>query len=138
MASRRVKIPDLALTLEKIMEEYQNDIRTNVREITQKVAGAGAKQLRAVSHDEFGTSDREKPYSKGWTVENASTRLTDESIIWNTTNPGLVHLLEYGHAIKRGGRTVGEYKGKEHVTGIAEKLTTEYEEGVLNVIRRYQ
>lgn len=134
--AKRTKVADLAVVIGKIVQSYSTDLAGNVREVVQKVAKAGTNELRQVSKDRFGQSDREKTYAAGWGMTSTGTLYVPSATIWNKTNPGLVHLLEHGHAIRRGGRTVGTAKAHPHVAEVEEKLTQTYEREVIDAIQR--
>lgn len=134
--ARRTKAADLAIVIGKIVEDYGDSLTNNLTEVTKKVARAGASELRGVSRDKFGQSDRDKPYASGWGVTDTGTRLAPSATVWNRTNPGLVHLLEHGHAIRRGGRTVGVARAFPHVQQVEEEMVREYEKEVVNAIHR--
>lgn len=134
--ARKTKIPELATVIGKILADYQDGVVLGVEEATKKVGQAGVRELKNTSRDIFGESDREKVYARGWGVEIRTTRAGSEAIIWNKTNPGLVHLLENGHAVRRGGRTVGEYAGKSHVYDVNQKIQEEYIREVASEISR--
>ena len=46
----------------------------------------------------------------------------------------LVHLLEKGHQLRKGGRTIGEVKPMEHVAPVQEKSEIELEKGIKEVL----
>lgn len=129
------KTAELATVIGRIMEEYEDEIISDVQEVTAKVGKAGAQEMRAVSREKFGTSDRAKPYSRGWNYENTGTRVHVAATVWNKTNPGLVHLLENGHAVRRGGRIVGEAKAYPHVKAVNDTIQESYVKEVENAIR---
>ena len=134
--ARKTTIPELASVLGKILDDYREGIIQSIDEATRKVGQAGVRELKNVSRDVFGESDREKVYAKGWGMETRRTRAGSETIIWNKTNPGLVHLLENGHAVKRGGRTIGQYAGRSHVYDVNQKIQEEYVKEVAGAISR--
>lgn len=136
--AKRTKAADLAKVIGKIVDGYGESVVNNVAEVTKRVARAGASELRGVSRDRFGQSDREKPYAAGWGATDTGTRLAPSATIWNKTNPGLVHLLENGHAIRRGGRTVGAARAHPHVVEVEEKLAETFEREVVDAIQRSQ
>lgn len=134
--ARKTKIPEFATVIGKILADYQDGVVLSVEEATKKVGQAGVRELKNTSRDIFGESDREKVYARGWGVELRTTRVGSQAIIWNKTNPGLVHLLENGHAVRRGGRTVGQYAGKAHVYDVNQKIQEEYIREVASAISR--
>ena len=80
----------------------------------QKVAAKAAqKELKATSPKEK-RGKHPGRYAKSWKVKTTKTRMGAETVVYNTES-GLPHLLEYGHDVKVGGRTVGHAKAYPHV-----------------------
>ena len=100
-------------SVKKILEEYGDDVKANVSEITESVGKAGVTMLRQESRAKFNG----KKYASGWTSQTEKTRLSTRVIIYNK-KPGLPHLLEKGHA-KRGG---GRVAGRVHIAPVEEDL----------------
>ena len=107
-----------------ILEEYASGAEDAINEVIPKVAKDAAKQLRNISPKDTGD------YAKGWKVKTEKTRLGVSGVVYNKDYPGLVHLLEFGHAKRNGGRTrafphvapVNEWAEKEVVQRIEEAL----------------
>ena len=116
----RTNAVNLGAAVDKILTEYAEDVQMDLVEVTNKVAQAGAKALRAASRSTFGGSGK---YASGWAVEKAKggRQIVAEATIYNKL-PGLPHLLENGHA-KRGG---GRVAGKTHIAPIEEQLIEDY------------
>ena len=100
---------------DKILEEFRDDVDKNMNEAIKKVTKAGAKQVKANARSTFGGTGK---YAKGWTSRFENGRLTAQGTIYNSSVPGLPHLLENGHA-KRGG---GRVAGREHIAPVEQEL----------------
>ena len=115
---------DLQVKIMALLEEYAEQAEDAINEVIPKVAKDAAKQLRNTSPKDTGD------YAKGWKVKTEKTRLGVTGIVYNKDYPGLVHLLEFGHAKRNGGRTrafphvapVNEWAEKEVVQRIEEAL----------------
>lgn len=126
MASKKVTLENLGKEINKIFEEYQEDIESNLDEITKKVGKKGAQALKNESLAAFPDSKKHrKRYGSTWTSRADKGRLYTTVTIYNS-QPGLPHLLEYGHASRNGGRV----DGREHISSVEESLVLEFEREV--------
>ena len=124
MASVRIKADQLGSTIQAILDDYGDEIEQYSREITKKIGRKGATALKNESLDTFPNGTGK--YAKGWTSTEVTYPHYTSVVIYNKT-PGLPHLLEHGHVLKRGGRQVGFVPGREHIAKVEETLTTEYQ-----------
>lgn len=129
MASRKCTPEQLPQVIQSILDEYANDVTSNIPEIAERVAKEGVRALRASSKSKFKGSGK---YASGWTSQTEHGRLSTKVTIYNGKLPGLPHLLEHGHANVDGGRT----PGKVHIAPVEEKLVKEFEEKVENELTR--
>lgn len=67
-------------------------------------------------------------YGKEWKSKTTKTRTGAETVIYQGKRPGLAHLLEFGHPIVSGGRTVGQAKAFPHVEPAEDIAIKAYEE----------
>ena len=125
----KTPIDKLDTQIEKILQEYEGDVRENVGQITKEICRKGAAAVKASARSAVGGSGK---YANGWTSEVKTTRYSTEGVIYNGALPGLAHLLENGHAKVNGGRVAG----RPHIAPVEEKLVKEYEEGVINAITK--
>lgn len=119
----KTAITKLDESIEKILAEYGDDLTENLEEITAKVGKAGVTALRNESKEKFKGTGK---YAKGWKSQVFKTRLETSVVLYNQT-PGLPHLLEHGHAKRKGGRV----EGKPHIAPVESKLIKEYETEVI-------
>lgn len=126
MANKKVTLDTLGEELNKILDEYAGDIESNLDEITKRVGKKGALALKNESLAAFPDSKKHKKrYGSTWTSRADKQRLYTTVTIYNS-QPGLPHLLEYGHASRSGGRV----QGKAHISPVEEKLILEFEREV--------
>lgn len=71
-----------------------------------------------------------KNYPKEWKVKTETSRTGATTFVYQGTRPGLPHLLEFGHPIIRGGRTVGQAKAFPHIKPAEEAAMQKYEEEI--------
>ena len=127
----KLTLDNFGKEVEKLLEEYSEDVKSNLDEATKKVMKEGVKLLRSESKAKFGTSDkRDKKYATSWTTQFETGRMSTQGTIYNT-EAGLPHLLENGHVSRNGtGRTLGSVKGREHIAPVDEKIATAFEREV--------
>lgn len=126
MANKKVTLDTLGEELNKILDEYAGDIESNLDEITKRVGKKGALALKNESLAAFPDSKKHKKrYGSTWTSRADKQRLYTTVTIYNS-QPGLPHLLEYGHASRNGGRV----QGKAHISPVEEKLILDFEREV--------
>jgi hypothetical protein len=120
---RKVPIDRLSAEVEKILNDYGENVQQNLGEIVKQMSKKGAQTLRSQSKGTFkGTGE----YAKGWTSRAETGRISAQGTIYNKDVPGLPHLLEHGHANRGGGRT----PGREHIKPVEEALIKEFEQKV--------
>ena len=96
----KIDSQDLASTINKLLEEYGDNVQDAIVESSKKVGKEVAKELK--KGGKFGGTGA---FNKGWTSKTETTRLGAETIVYNKSLPGLSHLLEFGHALANGGRS---------------------------------
>jgi len=111
---------DLALEVNKILQEYGEDVYASVNQVTKEVTKAGVKKLKADAKNSFGGTGK---YAKGWTSQVETGHISAQGVIYNKDLPGMPHLLEHGHALRSGGRV----PGKAHIAPVEEELEKTFE-----------
>ena len=122
--AKRTNAERFAADVSKILAEYQDSVKENLDLITKTVARKGALAVKRAS-GQFGGSGE---YAKGWSSKVVNGRLKIEGAIYNKSKPGLPHLLEYGHALKNGGRM----PGRVHIAPVEQQVIELYEKEVLS------
>ncbi len=121
--SRRIPIDRLTEEVEKILDEYGENVKENLDEIVKQMSKKGASTLKSESRNTFGGTGK---YAKGWTSTVETGRLSAQGTIYNKDVPGLPHLLEHGHANRNGGRT----PGRVHIATVESAIVSEFEQKV--------
>lgn len=127
-SNKKATAANFADQVAKILDEYGDDVRDNVEEITKAVSKKAVKELKGASGI-FGGSGK---YASGWTVTNEKTRLGFTAVIHHKTQPGLPHLLEHGHILVSNGRRAGRVAGREHIAPVEQKTIELYEREVVS------
>lgn len=113
--------------INKILEDYTDEVAEVVDEVVAKVAEESKKEIRKYRSGR----KRWKEYPKGWEVKIEAQRLGTKATVYNSKHYQLTHLLEFGHATRNGGRTaafphisiVNDFAQKEFERLIKEKLS---------------
>ena len=124
----KVTLGNLQTEIERILNEYGNEVNDKMALVTEEIGKAGVKALKSESKEKFGqVKKRKRKYANTWTATVDRKRLYTTVTIHNT-QPGLPHLLENGHVSRNGtGRTFPKVAGREHIAPVEEKLIKEYE-----------
>ena len=127
MASRKVTIDTFPAEIQKILQKYGEDVERNTSQIVDETAQKGAQLLRNTSPVNP-KGKKSGAYARGWRVEKGIAKsargLNMSATIYNT-NPGLPHLLEHGHALRKGGRTIGDSPAIEHIAKVDQLIFAE-------------
>lgn len=120
---RPVTPDQLASEIQKILDDYSDDLKENIGEAMQKVGRKGVQMLQSTS-PKAQNSPHSGMYAKGWklSVEN-HRNLTHNAVIYNV-HAGMPHLLEYGHLMRNGKRS----KAQPHIKNVEDTLLQEFNE----------
>lgn len=124
MASKVIPVERLATEIKTILDEYSDDITQDLEKITESVAKAGSKAIRASARSTFGGTGK---YASGWTQRIERKGYWTKATIYNGKTPGLPHLLEYGHAMRNGGRVTG----RAHIEPVEQQISQQFERKVV-------
>lgn len=128
--ARKTTLDKLGDAVSRVLEEYRDDIRSNLDAITREMGRKGAQALRQQSAQAL--EKRTGKYAAGWKHEFRQTRRSAGTTIYNE-HYSLPHLLEHGHVIRNGtGRTFGSVPAHPHIAPVAEQLMDAYEREVLS------
>ena len=122
MGRKAVTIDNFASEVEKILQEYSDDVNKNLRTIVQQVSKKGAAAVRNSARGAVNG----KKYSSSWTSQVEPSRLRVEGTIYSK-KPGLPHLLEHGHALRGGGRT----SARPHIAPVEQEVIRDFENMVM-------
>ena len=108
---------DFALDVKKLLEQYSDDVFEAMAEVVPEGAKESAKKLKQES-----PKGKSGKYAKGWTSKADNGRMTTTATVYGKTGTyQLAHLLEHGHATRKGGRT----KPIVHIKPVEEWATEE-------------
>lgn len=128
MAARKTPVDKLNEAVNRILSEYEGYISGNVGEIAVDMGKKGVQALKQTSRTQFQVHSGK--YAKGWAMQTTQSRTGTTVTIYNK-QPGLPHLLEYGHVTRNGtGRTYPRTPAHEHIKPVADELITTFENEV--------
>lgn len=93
-----VRIDQLADVITQAVREYTEDVTAGIERELDSISKAVLKDTKSGSPVDTGD------YKKGWTRKKQTSGGQINYTIYNKDEPGLVHLLEFGHAKQSGGR----------------------------------
>ncbi len=125
MPTVRCKPDHIYEQVSKILDDYGESLHMQIQKGVEKVGHETAKYLQDISPKDTGK------YSKGWTAKTIrADSIRTEVSVYNKSAYQLTHLLEFGHAVMKGGRTIGDAPAHPHIS-VAEKWAAEQIEDVL-------
>lgn len=122
---------DLSKAVAAVLSEYEESVVETVQRVTNELAKDGLSKVKAAS-PVSGKSPKSSAYRSGWSKKVITNRLGASAIIYNGKYPGLVHLLEKGHALRNGGRS----RAQPHVAPVQEWMSTELQKRIEEAIQR--
>lgn len=132
------KLDRFSAEIEKILKEYGDEIQKDVTKAADEVTKKAVQQLKATSPVNQDTGSKRKPgrYAKGWKVKKEGSSDAPIFTVHNATDYQLTHLLEFGHALRRGGRSAGRAKAYPHIAAAEKMMIDEFEKKVREAIRK--
>lgn len=120
--------PDMfASAVNDILSEFREVTQEALKEATDEVAKETKARLKATSPSRTGK------YAKSWTYSTKKNGNAYGKVIYSKEpSYRLTHLLEYGHALVRGGRTVGRAKAHPHISKAEQQAIDEFERRLLD------
>lgn len=108
----RIKVDALAQTVMEGLEEYAKLATEDMKEAVKKAGQEAKKDVQA------GAPIKSGAYKKNWTVKTTREDANSMEITVHSRNRyQLAHLLEFGHALRNGGRA----KAFPHIAPAEEK-----------------
>ena len=121
-------IEGFSATMETVMFNLENNIKSAARTSVRKSVTWGAKELRTSSKTPVRKTGKlaDGWYKAGFTGSTYRHAQGDYGVIHNKNAPGLVHLLEKGHATIGGGRV----RAYPHVAPVADETFKRFWEDI--------
>jgi hypothetical protein len=128
--SERVSVDGVADAIVRNLQEYTAEITEGIKKAEDITANECRENLMADSP--VGESGK---YAKGWEVTVAFENPMEKRTVIHNKEYRLTHLLENGHPIIRGGRTIGKAQAFPHIKKNEEKANADFEQRVEGVIK---
>ena len=132
---KRVSVDNLASEINKILEEFQNDVDLGVVTSAELAGKQGAAALNTASKGVVrsrGRKARGGRYGSSWKVTAYRKRLYCDVVI-HSRKPGLPHLMEYSHRVGKR----GHYSGRVHIAPVEAELIEAFEDGIVKYIQKH-
>ena len=122
------------ITVNHALEEFGQDCYVATRVAVQETADEATDKLRhAVSSPK---NFKGTKYRGSLTNSVRQTSMSTEAIIYNKKHYRLTHLLEFGHAVRRGGRHLGDVEAYEHIKPINDEIDAVFQRKMKDILGR--
>lgn len=125
MGRKKITVEQLRAEVDKILEEYSDDVDKALDLSAIQFAKIGKKELQSSSPVGKKTASPGR-YKKGWAYKKVKSKSKTGAIVYNMTDYQLTHLLEHGHALRQGGRSPAIV----HIAPVEEKINDDFVENV--------
>lgn len=120
---------DLSKMIVQSVKDYTTEVQDDIKKGAKKIAKEAAQELKSAGS----FKDRTRSYRKGWRAKSVKG---EGEVVHNLTDAQRTHLLEKGHALRRGGRSIGRVSAKVHIAPVEEKAVDEFTKMVERAIKR--
>ncbi|MFE1630746.1 HK97 gp10 family phage protein [Brevibacillus reuszeri] len=93
-----IRIDQLAAEIARAVQDYTEDVSEAIDKKVDQVAGEVLEEVERTAPRQTGK------YAKGFTKTKQGSGDKTKRVIWNKKDSRRVHLLEFGHAKRGGGR----------------------------------
>ena len=133
--NKKVTVDNLADEIMKSLKEFENVTDKDCQDGVLDTAEEAVKELRLAKPEYTPVIQSWQKYNSGWGIDAKLKGKKTSAIVRNKTEYRLTHLLEFGHAIRRGGRKIGDARAFEHIAPVAKKAE---ENLTKNIIKRVE
>lgn len=121
-----VNVNNLSNEINKQLGLYAKDVEEEIRKAEKSVSSLATRKLKVAG--DFQNNRTTRNYRTGW----RSKRLNNGGyVVYNATSYQLTHLLEFGHALKNGGRA----RAFPHIGRVEAEIQNEFEKRVREALR---
>lgn len=127
--SKKISVEQLADEIEKILQEYSDEVSMGVTEQTINVARKGAQAINTGAAGKFGG----RKYKRSWHVKTQNLSRVHADVVICSTQYRVAHLLEKSHKVGYRGAT---FTGKPHIEPVERVIIKEYEDACKRIITK--
>lgn len=122
----KISIDNIGIEIAEVISQYTEEVSHAIEEEIDNTANK-------IKDDIVANAPKNKgEYAKGFKVKKEKKGSEVSRIIHNDKKPGLVHLLELGHATNGG---TGRVKGKPHLQPSYDRHIPQMEKNIENIIK---
>lgn len=119
---------ELAISTAKVdsaIKEILTEYAANVQDVVVTQTDKAAKELKTLIQSS--APKRTQKYSRSWRIKlTEDTSFRYSKTVYSNKEYSLTHLLENGHALRRGGRAIGKVKAYKHIAPSFEEIQKSY------------
>lgn len=120
-----ISIDELSGEITLAVQQYTEDVSKSIEKKIDVTASDIVAELKTTSPKDTGK------YAKGWTSKKDTSGGSYKRVVHNKEKPGLVHLLEFGHAKVNGGRV----DGRPHLRPAYDRHAGKLEKAIKDIIK---
>ena len=117
--NKKVTVDNLSDEIMKSLKEFENVTDKDCQDGVLDTAQEAVKELRLAKPNGTPVYQSWQKYNSGWGMDAKIKGKKTSATVRNKTDYRLTHLLEYGHALVRGGRRIGQTRAFEHIAPVA-------------------
>ena len=126
MSGRKISIDSLADAVKEILDDYADVTTDGMKKAVKDAGNAVRDDIRS------GAPTKTGKYAKSWSVKTTKENThAFEVTVYSTNRYQLAHLLEFGHALRGGGRA----RAKPHIAPAEQKGIEQLERDIERSLR---
>ena len=104
-----IKPADFEKEIAAMLQKYADTTQVNLEDAVRETVNAARQRVRELSPVDTDPKEKRRGrYKRGWRTWIRNEGFSVTGIVYNGSLPAITHLLEYGHALRQGGRVSGQ------------------------------
>ena len=130
-----IEIADFADTIMAELDAYERLVEEDIEDAINDTTQETVKALKESSPK--GKTRKKGNYAKGWTSKvTGKGKGSYSRTVYAGKGAPLTHLLEYGHALRRGGREIGKAEARPHIAAAEQQAVSMFREKIEEKLQR--